>query len=49
MLPGELLDEIEGDLIQQFNRDVARYGRTNADQMLMWNTIGFFRPGFLLR
>ncbi len=47
--PSHLLEEIEGDLIQKFERDVTRYGRTRAKRRLLWNTIRFFRPGVILR
>ncbi len=47
--PGHLYEEIEGDLIQKFNRDVKKFGERSAKQKLVWNTIRFFRPGILLR
>ncbi|HEY5919546.1 MAG TPA: ABC transporter permease, partial [Chryseolinea sp.] len=42
-------EEIEGDLIQRFNRDSTRYGTRKAKRMLYWNTLRFFRPGIILR
>lgn len=47
--PRELAEEIEGDLIQQFNRDVARAGIRRAKWMLVWQVIKFFRPSIILR
>jgi len=47
--PSHLLEEIEGDLIQKFERDVTHYGRARAKRRLFWNTIRFFRPGVILR
>lgn len=47
--PAHLVEEIEGDLLQKFNRDVARFGKGRASYRLMWNMIRFFRPGIVLR
>ncbi len=47
--PPHLLEEIEGDLIQKFNRDVKNDGEKKAKRRLIWNTIRFLRPGILLR
>lgn len=47
--PVQLYEEIEGDLIQRFNRDVARVGVRRAKRIFMWNVIRFFRPGILVR
>jgi putative ABC transport system permease protein len=47
--PKHLLEEIEGDLIQKFRRDVVLYGATKAKIKLIWNTIRFTRPGIILR
>ena len=47
--PAHLFEEIEGDLIQRFNRDSSRYGIRKAKRMLYWNTLRFFRPGIILR
>jgi putative ABC transport system permease protein len=43
------LEEIEGDLIQKFNRDVERFGEGKAKRRLLWSVIRFFRLGILLR
>ncbi len=47
--PDHLYEEIEGDLIQKFNRDVKKLGERKAKRRLMWNAIRFFRPAIILR
>ena len=47
--PPHLLEEIEGDLIQKFERDAKKLGEQKAKRRLLWNAIRFFRPGILLR
>src|SRR5690349_7054874 len=47
--PPHLLEEIEGDLLQKFGRDVKLYGGRKAKRRLLWNVIRYFRPGILLR
>jgi putative ABC transport system permease protein len=47
--PDHLYEEIEGDLIQKFNRDVKTFGESRAQRKLMWNVLRFFRPGIVLR
>jgi len=47
--PEQLYEEIEGDLIQRFDKDVRTVGRQKAKRKLLWNVIRFFRPGILLR
>ncbi len=47
--PPQLVEEIEGDLLQRFERDVKSYGERRARRRLLWNVIRFFRPGILLR
>ena len=47
--PTELYEEIEGDLIYQFNKDVKTVGEKKAKQKVLLNVIRFFRPGILLR
>jgi putative ABC transport system permease protein len=47
--PTHLYEEIEGDLIQKFDRDVKTVGERKAKRRLMWNVVRFFRPGILLR
>ncbi|MBL7839126.1 MAG: ABC transporter permease [Cyclobacteriaceae bacterium] len=47
--PDHLYEEIEGDLIQKFNRDKQRFTIGKAKRKLYWNIIRFFRPGIILR
>jgi putative ABC transport system permease protein len=41
--PPHLLEEIEGDLLQKFERDVHAHGRAKAKRRLLWNVVRFFR------
>lgn len=47
--PDHLYEEIEGDLIQKFEKDVKHYGEKRAKRRLLWTVVRFFRPGILLR
>ncbi|MBL7860535.1 MAG: ABC transporter permease [Cyclobacteriaceae bacterium] len=56
--PQHLQEEIEGDLLQRFERDLKSsdhpewhddYKLRRAKRRLLWNTIRYFRPGILLR
>jgi len=47
--PDQLYEEIEGDLIEKFIRDVKEFGEKSAKRRLMWNTIRFFRAEIILR
>ncbi|MBK7650072.1 MAG: hypothetical protein IPJ20_03990 [Flammeovirgaceae bacterium] len=47
--PEHLYEEIEGDLIQKFERDVKLFGVKKAKRRLLWNVIRFCRPGIVLR
>jgi len=47
--PDHLYEEIEGDLIQRFDRDAKLHGEKKANRRLFWNTLRFFRPGIVLR
>ena len=47
--PDQLYEEIEGDLIYKFNKDVKAIGEKRAKRRLMWNVVRFLRPGILLR
>lgn len=47
--PDHLLEEIEGDLAEKFERDIKRVGVTRAKKRFVWNTIRFFRPEIILR
>lgn len=47
--PAQLYEGIEGDLLEQFEKDVEEEGVKKAKRKLTWNTIRFFRPGIVLR
>lgn len=47
--PDQLYEEIEGDLIYQFSKDVKTVGEQRAKRRLIWNVIRFCRPGIVLR
>lgn len=47
--PDHLYEEIEGDLIQKFEKDIKSTGQRKANIRLLWNTVQFFRPGIILR
>ncbi len=47
--PDHLLEEIEGDLIQKFEKDVKLLGERKAKRRLLWNTVRFFQLGILMR
>jgi len=47
--PDNLLEEIEGDLLQKFERDGKLFGEKKAKRRLVWDVIRFCRPGILLR
>ncbi len=47
--PEDLLEEIEGDLIQKFHRDAEKFGERKAKQRFLRSSLRFFRPGILLR
>lgn len=47
--PEHLCEEIEGDLVQRFNRDLREYGTRRAKRRLVWNIIRFFRPAIIIR
>lgn len=47
--PPHLLEEIEGDLMQRYEKDVHAVGEKRANRKLAWNAIRYFRPGILLR
>ncbi len=47
--PEHLYEEIEGDLLQRHQRDVAKVGEKQAKRRLLWNAIRFFRPGIIFR
>src|SRR5260221_6267762 len=56
--PRHLLEEIEGDLLQKYERDLKSpdhsewpddYKLKRARRRLLWNTLRFFRPEIILR
>ncbi len=47
--PEQLYEEIEGDLIYQFKKDLSVGSERQAKRKLMRNVLRFFRPGILLR
>src|SRR5690349_15163012 len=56
--PPHLLEEIEGDLLQRYERDLNPsdrfersdgYRRRRADLRLLWNAVWYVRPGIVLR
>ena len=47
--PAQLYEEIEGDLIQKFEKDVRLIGERKAKRRLIWNAVRFFRPGIIFR
>jgi putative ABC transport system permease protein len=47
--PPHLAEEIEGDLVERFARQVRTLGPAKARQKLIWSAVCFFRPGILLR
>jgi putative ABC transport system permease protein len=48
-IPEHLREEIEGDLLQRYQRDIKRLGLRKAKVKLFFNTIKFFRPGIIVR
>lgn len=47
--PAHLYEEIEGDLLQRFERDRRIKSGAVARRRLLWNVIRFCRPGILFR
>src|ERR1044071_5070151 len=48
-IPDHLREEIEGDLLQRFEKDIQRKGIRRAKIRLTVNVIKFFRPGIIFR
>ncbi len=48
-IPEQLREEIEGDLLQRFEKDSKRHGYRIANIKLALSVIKFFRPGIILR
>ncbi|HMJ67528.1 MAG TPA: ABC transporter permease [Cyclobacteriaceae bacterium] len=49
LIPSHLREEIEGDLVQRFHKDVDRFGVRRAQKKFILSVIRFLRPGILLR
>ncbi|MEJ0055277.1 MAG: DUF2723 domain-containing protein [Bacteroidota bacterium] len=47
--PADFYEEIEGDLLQKFQRDLKIAGPGKAKRKLILNTVLFFRPGIIFR
>jgi putative ABC transport system permease protein len=47
--PPSLLEEIEGDLLERYRKDAAKYSIRKAKWKLVWNALRFFRPGIVFR
>lgn len=47
--PPHLLEEIEGDLLQRYERDLKTYKDKKARRKLLWNALRYCRPGIILR
>jgi putative ABC transport system permease protein len=47
--PPQLLEGIEGDLLEQFEIDKDRSGLAIARRRFVWNVLKFFRPEIILR
>lgn len=47
--PDHLREEIEGDLLQRYDRDVQAKGKRYASGKLWWNAVRYLRPGIWLR
>ena len=47
--PNYLFEEIEGDLLEKFNKDLKQFSLGRSKRRFVWNTVRFFRPGILLR
>jgi putative ABC transport system permease protein len=47
--PQELLEEIEGDLIQRYNRDVDLVGEPQAKRKIFFNVFRYVRPEIIFR
>jgi len=47
--PPHLFEEIEGDLLQRYERDLKKFTTQKSKRRFLWSAIRFFRPGILLR
>ncbi|MBK8289788.1 MAG: hypothetical protein IPK96_01415 [Flammeovirgaceae bacterium] len=44
--PPQLLEEIEGDLLQRYERDAKTHNQPKAKRKLLWNVVRFSGPVF---
>ena len=49
LVPLHVREELEGDLLQRYQRDTQRHGARRARYKLSWNTVRLLRPGILFR
>jgi putative ABC transport system permease protein len=47
--PDDFVEEIEGDLLEKYKRDIGKFGERSAKRRFIWNLVRFFRPGIILR
>jgi putative ABC transport system permease protein len=47
--PSSLYESIEGDLVEKFEEDIKRVGKTRARLVFIWNVVRFFRPEIFMR
>jgi len=47
--PVRMHEEIEGDLTQEFYRDLRRFGAKRARREFVWNVVRYARPAIILR
>jgi putative ABC transport system permease protein len=47
--PDHLYEEIEGDVLQQFSKDLKKHNLATARRRFIWNVVRFIRPGIILR
>jgi putative ABC transport system permease protein len=47
--PENLVEGIEGDLLEQFEKDRREVGEEAANRRVVWGAMRFFRPGIILR
>src|SRR5690349_1986488 len=48
-LPDDLAEELQGDMHEQFERQVEEVGLTKAKLLYVWEVLRFCRPYFLKR
>lgn len=49
LIPSHLREEIEGDLVQRYQKDVGRIGIRRAKMKAAWASLKFLRPGIMFR